>query len=373
MLRIFSSLNIVKPRPILLCPGPVMLSKKVLRSVGRINIGHRELEFSNILLQSVTMLLPIIGLSKQDKDYEVAFITGSGTATNEMVLSSIGVLGPVLVVSNGEFGERLFEVANLHNKKVDHLQFAWQEEIDLDRLKVMLQTKKYHMVAVVHHETSTGMLNPIRGIATIAHEFGALISVDAISSIGAEYINVKKWGIDVLVGASGKALSAMPGVGILVIRAAIARQLDNNPATAYYLDIRKHLLFMRNHAQTPNTPAIHVFVSLHASLEEITEMGLIKYRQSISSRALLTRYRIKEMGLTYSNYGAHNSNVITCVNLPEGADFEGLKVYLKSKGIVIYGCKGLLKDRLFQIGHIGALRKKDTDFALNQIKIYLTC
>lgn len=357
-----------RPRPILLCPGPVLLSKKVSRAVSRTNIGHRELEFSNILTESATMLRSIIGLGASDRSYEIAFITGSGTAANETVLSSLGALGPMLVISNGEFGERLFEVAILHNSDVDHLQFAWQEQIDLTRVADILRVKKYHIVVMVHHETSTGMLNPIGEVAKLAHQTGALISVDAISSIGAEVIAAKKWGIDVLVGASGKALSAMPGVGILVIKSDVLRLLDHATTRVHYLDMRKHFLFMREFVQTPNTPAVHVFVSLYASLKEITVLGTARFRQVIARRALLTRQEVTRMGLQYIDYGRNSSNVITCVTLPLYLSFEYLAHEFKTKGIVVYNGKGVLKDKVFQIGHIGALRETDTPYALKQLE-----
>lgn len=371
MLKFIMSL-VKRPRAILLCPGPVLLSKKVLRSVRTTHIGHREPEFSDILTQSVAMLKPIVGLSSLDKSYEIAFITGSGTAANETVLSSLGSLGPLLVISNGEFGERLHDVASLHNKQVDHLQFGWQEYIDLTQVATMLKKKKYHMVAMVHHETSTGMLNPVAEVAELAHEAGALISIDAISSMGAERIAIKKWKVDVVVGASGKALSAMPGVGILIVKSSVLKQLDGIKTHTHYLNMQKHFSFMREYSQTPNTPAVHVFISLHASLKEITKLGSTKFRRNIHKRALFAREELTRMGLQHANYGKNNSSVITCVTLPLNLNFERLASEFKSKGIVVYNGKGVLKDKVFQIGHIGALRKRDTRYALQQLEIILS-
>lgn len=357
-----------KPRPVLLCPGPVLLSKQVMRAVRNTNIGHREAEFSELLVESIAMLKPVVGINSKDSSYKIAFITGSGTAANETVLSSIGAIGPTLVISNGEFGERLFDVVKLHNKDVNQLKFKWQEQIDLEKVTKVLKRKRYHLVAVVHHETSSGMLNPVAAIAQFAHRYGALISVDAISSIGAEIIATKKWGIDVLVGASGKALSAMPGVGILVVKSSVLKQLDSKSTQGHYLDMHKHFLFMHDYAQTPNTPAVHVFVSLYASLKEITKQGTARARQIIQARAIFTRDQLTRMGLEYADYNGNNSSVITCVTLPDYLSFEQLARQFKIEGIVVYNGKGVLKDRIFQIGHIGALRKNDTRDALRQLQ-----
>jgi 2-aminoethylphosphonate-pyruvate transaminase len=354
-----------KPRTILLCPGPVLLSKTVRRAVGRANMGHREADFSAVLVESAELLRPIVGI---DETYEVALITGSGTAANETVLSSLGSRGPVLILSNGEFGERLYAVATLHNADVDHLQFAWQSPIDLDAVAAALAARQYSMVAVVHHETSTGMLNPIAEIATLAHEHGAIVSVDAISSIGAEDIRAKEWGVDILVGASGKALSAMPGVGILVVRSELLDTLTEPSGAGHYLDLYNHFYYMRNFTQTPNTPAVHVFISLHASLLEITELGVERFRETIRQRALYTRRQVARMGLVHASYDGANSNVITCIELPEHLSFTQLSRRFRRKGIVIYNGKGVLKDRIFQVGHIGALRAGDTAYAIRQLR-----
>lgn len=354
--------------PLLLCPGPVMLSANVIRAVSNTNIGHREPEFSKLLLESAAMLKPVVGIGSADSSYQIAFITGSGTAANEAMLASIGPSGPTLVVSNGEFGERLLAAACQYNPDVEELRFAWQEAIDLEKVEEELKRRHYHLVVVVHHETSTGMLNPIAAIARLAHRHGALIAVDAVSSIGAEEIAVEEWGIDILAGTSGKALSAMPGVGIVVVKGSVLEQSASMQAGPQYLNLHIHCRYMRDYAQTPNTPAVHVLVSLHASLEESTLLGLKRARGVIHSRALFARERLTRMGLEYADYHGMNSSVLTCVLLPEYLSFEHLARRLRTRGIVVYNGKGALTDRMFQIGHIGALRKNDTRDALRQMQ-----
>ena len=109
-----------------------MLSETVRKAIISVNIGHREPEFSHILKRSAEMLRVIIGA---DSSYEIAFLTGSGTAANECIIGGVATHGNILVISNGEFGERLLEIASIHNTKVDHLRFEWQESIDLTMLE----------------------------------------------------------------------------------------------------------------------------------------------------------------------------------------------------------------------------------------------
>jgi 2-aminoethylphosphonate-pyruvate transaminase len=359
------------PRAVLLCPGPVLLSARVMRAVRDTNIGHREPEFSRLLEESAMMLKPFVGLRSDDSSYRIALITGSGTAANEAVLASIGAGGPTLVVSNGEFGERLLTTARRHNDDVRSLAFAWQTPIDLDLLEDELQRRRYHLVVVVHHETSSGMLNPIAEIARLAHRHGALIAVDAISSIGAETIAAEDWGIDVLTGASGKALSAMPGVGIVIVKDSVLAQSATLPSDPRYLDLHTHCGYMRDYSQTPNTPAVHVFISLHAALQESTALGVERARAVIHSRAAFARERLTRMGLVYSDFGAATSGVLTCVTLPDGLSFERLSQHLKARGFVVYNGKGAFTDRMFQIAHIGALRRNDTRDALRHVQAVL--
>ena len=137
------------PRPILLCPGPVLLSPYVMRAVRNTNIGHREPEFSTLLLESSAMLRAIVGIGRAESSYQVALITGSGTAANEAVLASIGRRGPILVLTNGEFGERLLATARQHNPDVSELRCAWQQGIRLDQVEAELRRRHFHLVVVV--------------------------------------------------------------------------------------------------------------------------------------------------------------------------------------------------------------------------------
>jgi 2-aminoethylphosphonate-pyruvate transaminase len=319
-----------------------MLSPYVKQAVLDTTIGHREPEFSAVLRESVAMLRPVVGLTPADA-YRIAFITGSGTAANEAVLGSVGAVGSVLVLTNGEFGERRAVAA------------------ELDR-------RRYDLVVVAHHETSSGMLNPVEALASLAHRNGALIAVDAISSIGAERIEVGEWGIDVLTGSSGKALSAMPGIGIVVIRERVLAGSTSNPTGPQYLNLHNHFAVMRDLTQTPNTPAVHVFVSLHAALEERCRTGETQARAAVEARASSTRCALRRMGLEHAHYPGLTSNVLTCVWLPEGLSFRQLATELKDGGFVVYNGKGVLADRIFQIGHIGALRRRDTRDAMARIE-----
>ena len=159
-----------------------------------------------------------------------------------------------------------------------------------------------------------------------------------------------------------------PGVGILVVRSELLDTVTARSGAGHYLDLYNHFFYMRNYTQTPNTPAVHVVVSLHASLREITEQGVASFQATIRQRAAYTRREVTRMGLCYALYEGGNSSVITCIELPEHLGFNDLVRRFRQKGIVVYNGKGALKDRIFQIGHIGALRNGDTPYALRQLR-----
>lgn len=212
-------------------------------------------------------------------------------------------------------------------------------------------------------------LNPVAEIARIAHRHGALVAVDAVSSIGAGDDHGRGLGHRRArrIGR-GKALSAMPGAGIV----AITRQaLERSAATsrrAGYLDLHAHCRALADLAQTPNTPAVQVFVSLHAALRGARRAGDRASRDAIRDRAAFTRGRLRHLGLTFADHGASStSNVLTCVWQPDGVLFASLAGRLKERGIVVYNGKGALTDRMFQIGHIGALRRGDTRDAMRAV------
>lgn len=360
--------SIKRQQTLLLCPGPVMLAKEVIRATTNSILGHRESEFSDVLRHTTELLKPVLGINKTDQNYSTIFVSGSGTAANETVLSSIGGLGRMLIISNGEFGERLLDLATIHYKNIDSLHFDWGKVIDLKLLDQQLKQKRYSTVAVVHHETSTGMLNPICEITKIAHNRGARIFVDAVSSIGAEKIQMSHTAIDVLVGTSGKALGAMPGVGIVVAKRKLMEDLKNVQVRSHYLNLRNYHHYMESFEQTPNTPVVNVLMSLYAALSLIDRCGIDTYQKGIRHRAQITRGHLSRLHLPYRSYGKHTSSVLTCVDVPSWITYQHIADHFKAAGIVIYGGKGVYNNRIFQVGHIGALTQANVRYSMRVLK-----
>lgn len=354
----------------LFCPGPVNISQNVKDAVQH-EIGHREIEFSKLVLSINNKLLKLYEI-KNTKAYHPVLITGSGTAANEAVLSSVIHGKNILIISNGEFGERLVEISKIHNpENTFHLRFEWAQYIDIAAVEKFVKKNKIKAIAMVHHETSTGMLNPVNKIGQIAKKYNLTFIVDTVSSVGAEKINIEKWNITYCVGTSGKAISSLPGLAFVIAKKKDFESLKNNPPKTMYLNLYKFYTYSVNFSQTPNTPAVQLFFAFEQALKNIITEGVAKRRKNIKEKANFLRDGLKKLGLSFYIPEKDMSNVLTTVSLPVYIDIHTLKGNLKRKNIVVYNGKGTLTDKVFQVANIGSFPKKDITFFLNSLESIL--
>lgn len=348
-----------KRLPVLLTPGPVMLSEKTRMALLHPDICHREQEFSEVLTRIRYNLLSLYGTSNNHR-YSCVILTGSGSAANECVLSSTSpMVKKVLVVSNGEFGERLANIADKYTEK-DHLRYRWGQAVraaDVERR--LASDADLGMVCMVHHETSTGMLNPISQVGAIAKRQGRLFFVDAISSLGAETVDVERNGITFCTSAPNKAIGAPPGLSFVCGERSVLERLGDFPSPTSYLDLSRHYQYEEHLMQTPHTPAVHLFFALDAALSEALRDGLEERARRYGRLAKMLRDGLKELGLSSFIPEALMSRVLTTVNLPTGIDPETLHDRLRERGYIVYLGKGELKQKAFQVANMGAISERE--------------
>ncbi len=353
----------------LFCPGPVNISQNV-KDATHHEIGHREIEFST-LVKSINKKLLSLYEIKQPALYQPVLITGSGTAANESVLSSAIGNENILIISNGEFGERLYEISKLHNPNTFTLKFSWAQEIDIEIIEAFIKNNSIKALAMVHHETSTGMLNPIKKVGKIAKKYNLTFIVDTISSVGAEKIDIEKCHITFCIGTAGKAIGALPGVAFVIARKKDFERLKNKPAKTMYLNLYKFYEYAKNMAQTPNTPAVQLFFSFEQALDNILTEGIDKRRKHIKNVTNLLRNGLREFNLSFVINEKHMSSVLTTVKIPNYIDCETLKFKLREKNIIIYNGKGPLLNKVFQVGNIGAIDKDNVNYFLTNLGLIL--
>ncbi len=330
-----------------------MSSERVKRAALEPDLCHRRREFEGIY-KSVREKL--IRLFRGDKRYSAVVITGSGTSANEAVISSVVKDSEeVLVISNGEFGERLANLARIYKLTVHQLAFEWGEAVDLGKVEKFLEGHpQVKLIAMVFHETSTGMINPVKEVGELARNYGKLFFVDAISAIGGEDVNVVDQHIDFCTGVPNKAVSGLPGVSFVCLRREALRSRDEIGRRTDYLCLQDHLSIAESLSQTPHTPAVQLFIALNEALDELFEESLEERISRYRRCAAIIRERVRELGLRILVPDELASNTVTSVFLPREISLDQFIDRLDEKGYVVYPGKGHLKDQnLFQIANMG--------------------
>ncbi len=341
---------------IIFSPGPANISAGVRRSLLNPDICHRGEEFSALLGQTRKLLLDICGV---DKAYQAAVFTGSGTAAIEAVLASLKGSGKkILVLSNGIYGQRAYKIVALHGLKVKQVMFDGFSLPDLKEFEKQIRRYSPRVIYCVHHETTTGLLNPLEKIAKLAAKHGCLLIVDAISSIAGEKILVKKWKIDALIGSANKCIRGISGLSFAIVSPRFVHCLKNSPKNPFYLNLLEHILMEKN-GQTPFTPAVHGFYALRQALVELKREGVVRRIGHYKNISSLLRRGLRKIGLRI--YVAENisSNTMTTVMLPKNISYQQLYKQCKKHGFCIYSAVGNLKDKAFRLGNVGCISPKD--------------
>jgi 2-aminoethylphosphonate-pyruvate transaminase len=354
----------------LFTPGPVNVAANLRVAICREDICHRESEFDS-LLQSIEEKLLTLFEIRNVASYRAVVITGSGTAANESILSSVVGDKNILVLSNGEFGERLYETSKIYNKNTHFLSFPWGEHLDLEKITSYLKENHIDIISMVHHETSSGMLNPLEKIGALSKDNNSILIVDCVSSAGAEIIDLEKNNIAFLSGSSSKAIGSYSGLSFVVGKKTEYEKLKHLPVKSNYLNLYKFYTFIKNFSQTPNTPAVHLFFALEQGLINILNEGISNRYKSITHKANVLRNGMRDLGLQFLVSRNDMCSILTTVYLPPRVDAGILRKKLRSKNIVIYEGKGCFKNRVFQVGNIGELTLDDIQYFLITLKSIL--
>lgn len=337
---------------ILLNPGPVNVSPRVQKALLRGDLCHREKDFIELHNAIREKLTRAFGGTA----YRPLVLTGSGTAVLEAAVASI--LPPqrkLLVVDNGVYGERIASIARAHRLPVTVLKGAWTRPPDPDRIRQILRRdRSVAAVAMVHHETTTGLINPVREVGALCRTHRKTYLVDAISGLGGEEIDLEREGIDLCVGTANKCIQGLPGVSFVLASKALLRRMAAFPPRGLYL----HLPLYDRHASqgtVPFTPSVQICYALDEALAELLEEGvsarIVRYRRA----ADLLRRGFTALGLRMMLPEAWRSNTLTALHLPPRLSYTTLHDRIREKGFVIYAGQGALSRKIFRIANMGHL------------------
>ena len=346
-------------RMILLNPGPANTTETVKRAMTRPDICPREREFGDVLRRVRDNLTRVVHSGDR---FTTVLLTGSGTAGVEAAIASaVPRDGRLLVIDNGAYGTRIAEIARAYEIPHDIEAFGIGGYPDLDRIRRRLATVRYSQLAVVHHETSTGMLNPLPAIAELCREYSVESIVDAMSSYAGMPIDVEALGIDFLIASSNKCIQGMAGLGFVVCRRERLEKMEHIPGRSYYFSLAAQHRFLEKHGQMQFTPPVQIVYALDRAIEEFFAEGGSEARHARYVR----NWEALDSGMLGLGFRrllpeAILSRILTAYLEPDhpSYSFDGMHDRLYAKGFTIYPGKGAQRDT-FRLANMGAVDTSD--------------
>ncbi|MGE0826885.1 MAG: alanine--glyoxylate aminotransferase family protein [Candidatus Binatia bacterium] len=344
------------PKHILLNPGPVNVSPRVQQALLRGDLCHREEEFSELLVAIRTKLLQAFAPT----GFTAVPVSGSGTLAVEAMVSSAFPEGKkLLVINNGVYGERMLRMAEAHRIPTVELRYDWTQRPDLGQIESTIQADPtIHAVALVHHETTTGLLNLVTEVGSITRRAGCWLLLDAVSSLAAEDLDLVRDGVDLCACTANKCIQGLPGVAFVLARTEAMTAMQQYPRRSLYLHLPGHWEAQEKRS-IPFTPSVQAWYALDAALDELLEEGVANRVQRYRTAALFLREGFARLGLRALLPADQQSNSLTSLLLPEGMTYQRLHDGLKARGFVIYEGQGKLQTGIFRVANMGHLTLDD--------------
>jgi aspartate aminotransferase-like enzyme len=351
----------------LMTPGPTPVPPEVLAAMSQPVIHHRGPDFKRLYGECLERLRDVFRVES-----DVLLFSGSGTGALESAVANLCSKGtPVLTVSAGYFGERWATIASTYGAEVDHLRYDWGEIPSPDDVAARLREREAEVVFLTHSETSTGVVADLQPFAATASEAGALLAVDAISSLGAVPLETDAWGIDVVVSGSQKALMTPPGIALVSTSQAAQEAAGRSSSPRFYWDWERTRKGQAK-LDAPVTPAVSLVLGLNVALGLLLEEGLEAAFERHVRLGRACREGVKAMGLELFSPDDDSSAVVTSIRAPEGVDSGELVLLLRDRhGVTLAPGQGELKGKIFRIGHIGYYDVFDVTTALAAVELAL--
>jgi aspartate aminotransferase-like enzyme len=331
----------------LMTPGPTPVPPEVLAAVGAPVVHHRSPDFVPIYERVLARLREVCRTES-----DVLLFGASGTGAFESAVANLVTPGePHLVVSAGSFGERWVSMLTAYGADIDVLRYAWGESPEADDLRARLGERPAKAVWLVQSETSTGVVADVHALAAAAKGAGALVVVDAVSSLGAVPCETDDWGLDVVVSGSQKALMAPPGLGVAAVSEAAFAATGTSPR--FYFDWERTRKAQQK-LDAPFTPPVSLVAGLDVALELLLDEGLEAAFERHVRLGRAARAGVKALGLELFSPDEDRSAVVTAVRAPAGIDGTDAVRALRDRfGITIANGQAELKGKIFRLGHIG--------------------
>ena len=342
------------PKRLLLGPGPSPVDDRVLAAMAAPLLGHLD----PLFLQCMDDVQSLLRYVFETENRVTIPISATGSAGMEAAL--INVIEPgddVVVCINGVFGERMRDIVGRAGSKAIVVEAPWGEPIDANKIEAALKSSSSpRAVALVHAETSTGVLQNLSGLSEMAHQHGALLIVDAVTSLGGHPVGIDRNGIDICYSGTQKCLGAPPGLSPITLneRALDRIRSRRSKVQSWYLDITMVEKYWGDDRTYHHTAPISMNYALREALRLIYEEGLEARwrRHELNHRALVAG--IEAMGLRMHVVPENRLWSLNAVSVPEGVDDARVRARLLDEDIEIGGGLGPLKGKIWRIGLMGS-------------------
>jgi aspartate aminotransferase-like enzyme len=355
-------------KKLLLSPGPTPVPSEALLSMAQPIIHHRTPEFTEIFNQ-VQEGLKYLFQTQND----VIIMAGSGTSAMEAAVSNLLSPGDkAICIRGGKFGERWSDICSAYGIIPVNIDVEWGKALDPQILSDYLEKNPdVKAVYATMSETSTGVKFDVESFATIVAQYPqTALVVDAITAIGVMDVPMDKWGIDVLVCGSQKALMLPPGLAFISLSEKAWGLTEKSTCPKYYLDLKKEKKNLAK-GQTSYTPAVSLIIGLNETLKMIKAEGITNVFKRHAKLAAATRAACKAIGLELLAKESP-SDAVTSVKAPNNIDATQIIKVMKGKyGMIIAGGQEHLKGKIFRIAHLGYFDKCDIFSAIAHLEISL--
>ena len=344
---------------ILLNPGPVNVSPRVRQVLMKPDICHRESDFIELMQGIRDKLLRAFAPTYADQ-YVALILTGSGTAAVEAAVSSAVAPGRrIMIVKNGVYSQRMSAMAAANKIQAAEIPGEWDQRYEVEPVRVSLrQNAAIQVLAVVHHETSTGMINPIKEIGAIAKKAGRFLLIDGVSSLGGEEVDFNACNVGVIAGSSGKCIQGFPGIGFVLVRRDLMEQMVNYERRSVYLHLPTYYK-EQEESSIPFTPAVQLYYAFDEALSELLEEGVANRIARYRKMAHLLRNWMRAIRVKFYLREPLWSSSLTSFFLPEGVYYDHLHDLLRERGFIIYAGQAQLEQSIFRVANMGALTEAD--------------
>ena len=337
----------------LMGPGPSDIHPRVLEALAKPTIGHLDPYYLEVMDQLQSMLRRLF----QTQNAMTFAISATGSAGMEATVVNLIEPGDGMLIGvNGVFGTRMADVAGRAGANVTTVEKPWGEVFTVDDFKDVLAREKPKVVGVVMAETSTGASQPIQEISELVHEAGAMLLVDAVTSLGGMPVETDAWQVDAIYSGSQKCLSCPPGLAPVSFssRAVEASLNRREKVQSWYLDISMLASYWGDERVYHHTAPINMTYALYEAVRLVLDEGLENcfQRHALNHRAL--KNGLAAIGMEYAAQEGHQLPMLNAVHIPDGVDDASVRKNLLQRfGIEIGAGLGAFKGKVWRIGLMG--------------------